>query len=180
VINKHSGWIELQLKPAISTENKSCVTQLQWRPRPGQWCSQGWKFRAVAETCSHYPRRMLLAVAGQLTQEAQIYFQHKDCGASPSNHEQALQTTPQLANTADSWHFGCPRKLRFILKLHVKGDRETALPMQMVVLKCCGVKNSSKDRASPMLSLVKKAQCGLNLSKVPSQTSLISQRRKDH
>ena len=71
VINKHSGWIELQLKPAISTEKKSCVTQLQWRPRPGQWCSQGWKFRAVAETCSHYPRRMLLAVAGQLTQEAQ-------------------------------------------------------------------------------------------------------------
>jgi len=29
VINKHSGWIELQLKPAISTEKKSCVTQLQ-------------------------------------------------------------------------------------------------------------------------------------------------------
>jgi hypothetical protein len=85
------------------------------------------------------------------------------------NHEQALQTTPQLANTADSWHFGCPRKLRFILKLHVKGDRETALPMQMVVLKCCGVKNSSKDRALPMLSLVQEAQCGLNLSKVPSQ-----------
>ena len=99
-------------------------------------------------------------------------------GHSPVNHEQALQTTPQLANTADSWHFGCPRKLRFILKLHVKGDRETALPMQMVVLKCCGVKNSSKDRASPMLSLVKKAQCGLNLSKVPSQTALLSRRKK--
>ena len=98
-------------------------------------------------------------------------------GPSPSNHEQALQTTPQLANTADSWHFGCPRKLRFILKLHVKGDRETALPMLMVVLKCCGVKNSSKDRALPMLSLVKKAQCGLNLSKVPSQRSLISHRK---
>jgi len=28
VINKHSGWIEQQLKPAISTEKKSCVTQL--------------------------------------------------------------------------------------------------------------------------------------------------------
>ena len=97
-------------------------------------------------------------------------FSTKIVGPSPSNHEQALQTTPQLANTADSWHFGCPRKLRFILKLHVKGDRETALPMLMVVLKCCGVKNSSKDRALPMLSLVKKAQCGLNLSKVPSQT----------
>jgi len=93
------------------------------------------------------------------------------------NHEQALQTTPQLANTADSWHFGCPRKLRFILKLHVKGDRETALPMLMVVLKCCGVKNSSKEETLPMLSLIKKAQCGLNLSKVPSQRSLISHRK---
>ena len=99
-------------------------------------------------------------------------------GPSPMNHEQALQTTPQLANTADSWHFGCPRKLRFILKLHVKGDRETALPTQMVVLKCCGVKNSSKEGTVPMLSLVKKAQCGLNLSKVSSQRSLIRHRRK--
>ena len=113
---------------------------------------------------------MLLAVAGQLTQEAQEYFSTKIVGPSPMNHEQALQTTQQLANTADSWHFGCPRKLRFILKLHVKGDRETALAMQMVVLKCCGVKNSSKDRVLPMLSLVQKAQCGLNLSKVLSQT----------
>jgi len=90
------------------------------------------------------------------------------------NHEQALQTTPQLANTADSWHFGCPRKLRFILKLHVKGDRETALPMLMVVLKCCGVKNSSKEGALPMLSLVQKAQCGLNLSKVKTHSLIQS------
>jgi hypothetical protein len=29
VINKHDGWIELQLKPIVSTEKKSCVTQLQ-------------------------------------------------------------------------------------------------------------------------------------------------------
>jgi hypothetical protein len=29
VINKHDGWIELQLKPVVSTEKKSCVTQLQ-------------------------------------------------------------------------------------------------------------------------------------------------------
>jgi hypothetical protein len=90
------------------------------------------------------------------------------------NHEQALQTTPQLANTADSWHFGCPRKLRFILKLHVKGDRETALPMLMVVLKCCGVKNSSKEGALPMLSLVQEAQCGLNLSKVKTPSLIQS------
>jgi hypothetical protein len=64
------------------------------------------------------------------------------------------------------------------LKLHVKGDRETALTMLMVVLKCCEVKNSSKEGTLPMLSLVKKAQCGLNLSKVPSQRSLIRHRRK--
>ena len=95
-------------------------------------------------------------------------------GPSPVNHEQALQTTPQLANTADSWHFGCPRKLRFILKLHVKGDRETALPMLMVVLKCCGVKNSSKEQTLPMLSLVQKAQCGLNLSKVKTHSLIQS------
>ena len=95
-------------------------------------------------------------------------------GPSPLNHEQALQTTPQLANTADSWHFGCPRKLRFILKLHVKGDRETALPMQMVVLKCCGVKNSSKEGTLPMLGLVQKAQCGLNLSKVKTHSLMQS------
>jgi hypothetical protein len=67
--------------------------------------------------------------------------------------------------------------LRFILKLHVKGDRETALPMLMVVLKCCGVKNSSKEGALPMLSLLQEAQCGLNLSKVPSQTLLQSQKK---
>ena len=83
VINKHSGWIEEQLKPAISTEKKSCVTQLQWRPRPGQWCSQGRKFRAVAETCSHYPRRMLLAVAGQLTQEAKEFLAQRLWGLAP-------------------------------------------------------------------------------------------------
>jgi len=41
------------------------------------------------------------------------------------------------------------------------------------------VKNSSKERnLNPMLSLVQKAQCGLNLSKVLSQTSLISHRKK--
>ena len=92
-------------------------------------------------------------------------------GRSPVNHEQALRTTRQLANTPDGWHLWLSGQVAFQMKLHVKGDRETALPMQMVVLKCCGVKNSSKEKTlNPMLSLVKKAQCGLNLSKVLSQT----------
>jgi hypothetical protein len=44
----------------------------------------------------------------------------------------------------------------------------------MVVLKCCGVKNSSKEGVMPMLSLVKKAQCGLNLSKVKTHSMIQS------
>ena len=51
------------------------------------------------------------------------------------HHEQALPTQ-QLANPANSWHFGFRR--RCVSKQHIKGDRETALACQKVVLKCCG------------------------------------------
>ena len=52
-----------------------------------------------------------------------------------AHHEQAL-LTQQLANPANSWHFGFRRSC--VSKQHIKGDRETALACQKVVLKCCG------------------------------------------
>ena len=76
-------------------------------------------------------------------------------------HEQALPTQ-QLANptTAGTSAFV---DVAFH-QTHVKGDRETALT-KLVVLKCCG--KELIERSIPnFLSLLYKAQCGLNLSKV--------------
>ena len=66
---------------------------------------------------------MLLAVAGQLTQEDRSST--KIAGHSPANHEQALLTL-QLANPA-TVGTSAIAYVAFHLKLHVKGDRETAL-----------------------------------------------------
>ena len=52
------------------------------------------------------------------------------------HHEQAL-LTQQLANPAKVGTLAFA-DVAFHLKLHVKGDRETALACQKVVLKCCG------------------------------------------
>ena len=51
-----------------------------------------------------------------------------------------------------------------LIQQHVKGDSKTALDLVEVVPKCSGVKNSAKD-LSLTLSLLLKAQCGLNLAK---------------
>jgi hypothetical protein len=66
---------------------------------------------------------MLLAVAGQLTQEK--ISSTKIAGRGPANHEQALLTR-QLANPA-TVGTSAIADVAFHLKLHVKGDRETAL-----------------------------------------------------
>ena len=70
-VNKHDTRIKEPYLRCHLLLPKSRVASLSctWRPKPGHWCSQGWNFWAVAETCGHYLRKMLLAVASQLTQE---------------------------------------------------------------------------------------------------------------
>ncbi len=65
---------------------------------------------------------MLLAVAGQLTQEANKYFQHKDCGALPcesrassADHTATCEHRGQLAlwlSSQVAFHFEAARKRR--------------------------------------------------------------------
>ena len=65
--------------------------------------------------------------------------------------------------TCHGRHFGCGVDC-VLIQQHVKGDSKTALDLAEVVPKCSGVKNSAKD-LSLTLSLLRKAQCGLNLAK---------------
>jgi hypothetical protein len=68
---------------------------------------------------------MLLEVAGQLTQEK--ISSTKIVGRGPMDHEQALLTR-QLANPATVGTLAIA-DVAFHMKLHVKGDRETALTL---------------------------------------------------
>ena len=145
----------------ITTETKSRVTQLPWRPKPGQSWSQGRKFWAVAETCCHYPRRMLLGVAARLTQEALEQAQRWQarclCTTSkpcPHGNLHALRLVGTSA-VATRLRFQDARKRR---------PRNRPY-LSQVVLKCCG--NELIERTLPKnLSRMLTAQCGLNLSKV--------------
>ncbi len=75
---------------------------------------------------------MLLAVAGQLTQEFTQAQRWKVLDLQ--HHEQALPTQ-QLANLTTA---GTSATVSVAFhQTHIKGDRETALT-RWVVLKCCG------------------------------------------
>ena len=87
------------LLPKQRAASLSCT----WRPRPGHWCSQGWKFWAVAETCCHYPLRMLLGVADQLTQEwiqAPRWWTRCSCTTSKLCLHSNLQTLRPVGTSA--------------------------------------------------------------------------------
>jgi len=104
-LNKHDRQIkELDLcchllLPKQRAASLSCT----WRPRPGHWCSQGRKFWAVAETCCHYPLRMLLGVADQLTQEciqAPRWWTRCSCTTSKPCLHSNLQTLRPVGTSA--------------------------------------------------------------------------------
>jgi hypothetical protein len=99
---------------------------------------------------------MLLGVAAQLTQEG---IPHKDGRPAPAHHEQALLTLA-TCEQVDGWYSSC--RPGCVSKQCVKGDRETALSHLWVVLEYCG--NELIESPYPSLSLLPKAQCGLNLS----------------
>ena len=138
---------------------KSCVTQLLWRPRPGHWCSQGRKFWAVAETCCHYPLRMLLGVADQLTQEsiqAPRWWIKNPCTTSKPCLHSNLQTLRPVGTSAVA-------DCCVSLAAHKRRPRNRPCPNGL----CWSavVTNSAKVCCPKNWACVHKAQCGLNLAK---------------
>ena len=138
---------------------KSRVTQLQWRPKPGHWCSQGRKFWAVAETCCHYPLRMLLGVADQLTQEwiqAPRWWTRCSCTTSKPCLHSNLQTLRPVGTSAVA---DC------CVSLAAHKRRPRNRPCLTRLCWSAVVTNSAKVCCPKNWACVHKAQCGLNLAK---------------
>ena len=140
-------------------KNKSCVTQLLWRPRPGHWCSQGRNIWAVAEACGHYPRGccwMLLPNWRKEEIKAQRWLALGLCITSKPCLHSNLRTLRLLA-------------LRLSQMLRFKDARKRRPRNRPYPFGLCWsavVTNSSKERCPKTEPCLLKAQCGLNLSKV--------------
>ena len=140
-------------------KNKSCVTQLLWRPRPGHWCSQGRNIWAVAEACGHYPRRMLLGVANQLTQaidhQAQRWMENWHCTTSKPCLHSNLQTLRPVGTSAVA---AC------CVSIAAYKRRPRNRPCPSRLCWSAVVTNSAKVLLPENWACWLKAQCGLNLA----------------
>ena len=150
-------------------KNKSCVTQLLWRPRPGHWCSQGRNIWAVAEACGHYPRRMLLGVANQLTQaidhQAQRWMENWHCTTSKPCLHSNLQTLRSVGTSAVA---ACCVSIA----AHKRRPRNRPCPIGL----CWSavVKNSAKVRLPKKLSLLVEGSVWVESCECPNTNQLRS------